>query len=69
MSLPLWYCREQTLLQNVSVDRMVGDRIEADKLSKLASIEDHSTFTIELLGLALIGSTYIKQYVLPKPTL
>ena len=63
MALRLWYCREQTLLQNVDVDHMDGDKILADKLIKRGSVDDHSTFVIDILGLALLGITGIRSYV------
>ena len=66
MALRLWYCREQTLMQQVDIDHMDGDKIVADKLTKLGSVEDHNTFTIDILGLALLGITDIRSFVLPK---
>jgi hypothetical protein len=59
MALRLWYCREQNLMQQVEVDHMDGDKILADKLTKLAHVEAHNQFTIELLGLHLLGITDI----------
>ena len=66
MALRLWYCRDQTLMQHVDIDHMDGDKIAADKLTKLGSVEDHNTFTIDILGLALLGITDIRSFVLPK---
>ena len=42
---------------------MDGDAIVADKLTKLGSVEDHNTFTIDILGLALLGINDIRSYV------
>ena len=62
MALRLWYTREQHLMKSVEVEHMDGVRLVADKLTKLADVEEHNKFTIDLLGLGLIGITNILHW-------
>ena len=65
MQLRLWYCREQNVMANVDVEHMAGAELVADYLTKLADIDQHNLFTIELLGLHLLGITDMFSYSPP----
>ena len=55
MKLRMWYIREQYQMGNVTVEHMAGDKLVADKLTKLGDHKSHAIFTIDLLGLHLLG--------------
>jgi hypothetical protein len=59
IELRMWYTREQFKQGKFCFDYMPRKELPADKLTKLASREDHETFRHHILGLGLLGTTPI----------
>ena len=54
MELRMWYVRERYKQGNVVIDWMLGEKMPADKLTKLGSREEHEFFTRDIMGLGLL---------------
>ena len=50
----MWYCRERYKDGTVLIDWMKGVQIPSDKLTKLATREDHVIFTKDIMGHKLL---------------
>jgi len=57
MQLRMWYIREQYKAGLIDLDHLAGVVMLADKLTKVGDVESHTTFTIDLMGLRLLGLT------------
>ena len=55
MQLRMWYVREQYLAGVIDLDHMAGAILTADYLTKVADAASHGIFTIDILGLRLLG--------------
>jgi len=56
IELRMWYTREQFKQGKFCFDYMPGKELPADKLTKLATREDHEKFRHHILGLGLLGT-------------
>jgi hypothetical protein len=54
MELRMWYCRERYKDGSVLIDWMDGVQIPSDKLTKLATREEHEIFTRDIMGHSLL---------------
>ena len=54
MELRMWYCRERYKDGTVLIDWMEGVQIPSDKLTKLATREEHVIFTSDIMGHKLL---------------
>ena len=54
MELRMWYCRKRYKDGTVLIDWMEGEQIPSDKLTKLATREEHVVFTRDIMGHKLL---------------
>ncbi len=69
MQLRMWMLRENYDSSQISFLHVPGATLVADYLTKLAFANEHNTFAISILGLALMGATDIREFLGYGPTI
>jgi hypothetical protein len=57
MELRMWYTREEFRKGKTRFEHTPGISLVADKLTKLGNVPDHREFTMEIMGLKLLGDS------------
>ena len=60
MELRMWYTREEYKKGNIDLEFIEGNKLVADKLTKLGSTEEHRRFTRDIMGLNLLDRDYFE---------